>query len=121
MTIRITSIIALLAFTVTPAMAQRPGLDAAYVGAGNVFGGLGALAEFLLHPRLSATVGLGVAPQEPRPIAPAVAVRLYMTPARHRAFLQLSIAPLEYLFVQDLSSSTSAEVFYGPGLSLGYS
>lgn len=104
----------------------RTPVAAVHVGAGNAYGGLGVIGEYLvLDGRLGGFVGVGILPPSgqsfPKNTAAAVGLRYYVGGAKHRAFAEVSTVVLA--LAQPVSPPGQATEFrdYGPGFSLGYS
>ncbi len=107
-----------------PVDAQERGATPAgvvYAGAGNAFGGVGIVSEYVVWPnRISALAGTGFFPFGDQWIASvAASVRGYVGSQRHRAFVDLSWSVLSVSRAAFFGAPVIRD--YGPGVLVGYS
>ena len=108
----------------TASLAPGPRKTSVAIGFGNMFGGVGATAEYyLLSTRLSGVVGLGFLAEtsdNPGTTGVAVAVRGYTPGLKHRGFVELSASLIEISWTKLDGEFLDVKRHYGPGFSLGY-
>jgi hypothetical protein len=87
-----------------------------YAGAGNAFGGVGIMGEYVFWPnRVSGLVGTGLFPAGGLMMSVAASVRGYVGSRHHRAFVDLSWSVLG---VSEIGAHVVRH--YGPGVLVGY-
>lgn len=92
-----------------------------YAGAGNAFGGVGIMGEYVVWPnRISGLAGTGIFPASDRLlVSVAASVRGYVGNRHHRVFVDLSWSVLSVSRAAILGSRWIRD--YGPGVLVGYS